>query len=268
MMQSAENTGASGDSAADTSKGDAAVSRWKRVLGVGCSHAVYGDPLALDASIEFKERWKPHYTVHLGDAIDCTAFMGSTVRNGDGGEIEPDMDAGLEYLKALRPNVFLWGNHEDRLHRLADSRNEFVKFSALTLIERLETRLALLKCASIPYSGNSQDYSIGRVRFMHGTVFNENATRDHATAYAPHNGAVVHAHTHRPGAARGRRIDEPMGYCTGTLTRRGALEYAKTRLATLSWGQAILWGEINEATGDFQLWLHEHKIGQPWRLPV
>jgi predicted phosphodiesterase len=237
-------------------------------MAVGCSHACYADKDALAASLDFKKRWKPEITIHLGDAIDCTAFMGSKVNSGDGGEIEPDMESGLEYLKQLRPNVFLWGNHEHRLHRLADSRNEFVKFAALNLIERIDTRLALLKCRSIPYTGNSQSYQLGRVRFMHGTVYSVNATRDHATAFSPFNGALVHAHTHRPGAARGRRIDEPMGYCVGTLTQRGALEYAQTRLATLAWGQAILWGEINESTGDFQLWLHEHKIGQPWRLPV
>lgn len=244
------------------------MSDWKRIMAVGCSHACYADPAALKATLDFKKRWKPDVTIHLGDAIDCTAFMSSHLGNGGGDAIEPDVESGLEYLKQLQPQVFLWGNHEDRLHRLANHKNEFVKFAALNLIERIETRCAVMKCQSIPYSGNSQSYQLGRVRFMHGTVFNENATRDHATAFAPHDGAVVHAHTHRPGAARGRRIDEPMGYCVGTLTQRGALEYAQTRLATLAWGQAILWGEINVKTGDFQLWLHEHKIGQEWKLPV
>jgi predicted phosphodiesterase len=239
-----------------------------RVLAVGCSHAVYADPLAIAATLRFKEAFKPHLTIHLGDAIDCTAFMGSHIASGDGGPIEPDANAGLDYLKQLRPNVFLWGNHEHRLVRLKAHRNEFVRFAAADLCDKIDTRMALLKCQSIPYIGNRQQFNCGRVRFTHGTIYSESATRDYATSYAPHNGAIVHAHTHRPGEATGLRVDEPLGYCVGTLTTQDALEYANTRKATLGWGQAFVWGEICERTGNFQLWLHRHKYGQEWRLPV
>ena len=243
---------------------------WERIMAVGCSHACYADPKAITATLEFKKRWKPKHVIHLGDAFDCTAFMSSHMGQGGGrDEIEPDIDSGLLYLEQLRPNVFLWGNHEHRLIRLTQHRNDIVRFAAANLVERLETRLTLLKAKSIQYLGNDQDFTLGRVRFMHGTVYNENATRDHAGAFAPYKGALVHAHTHRPGMARGRRADNPLGYCVGTLTRRSALEYANTRLATLAWGQAILWGEINTTTGTYQLWLHEHnQEEQEWRLPV
>ena len=37
---------------------------WKRFMAVGCSHGMYADPKAIDGVLKFKERWKPHMTVH------------------------------------------------------------------------------------------------------------------------------------------------------------------------------------------------------------
>ena len=49
--------------------------RWKKVLAVSCSHAKYCDKEALDAVLRFKNDFKPHTTIHLGDFVDLTALM-------------------------------------------------------------------------------------------------------------------------------------------------------------------------------------------------
>ena len=56
--------------------------RWKKLLALGCSHGVYADPSAVASVLNFRDSFKPEITIHLGDAIDCTAFMSSTVRDG------------------------------------------------------------------------------------------------------------------------------------------------------------------------------------------
>ena len=97
---------------------------------------------------------------------------------------------------------------------------------------------------------------------MHGVMYGENATRDHAEAY----GNVVHAHTHRPAQAKGRRSDNPTGFCVGSLVEPRDMDYAKTRRATLAWGRGFVWGEYTDTTSI--LWLHELPENVPWRLPT
>jgi hypothetical protein len=94
-------------------------------------------------------------------------------------------------------------------------------------------------------------------------MYGENATRDHAEAL----GNCVHAHTHRPGIAKGRRSDNPTGYCAGTLASIPAMEYAKTNRSTLSWAGGMVWGEYCDDAS--QLYLHEQPQGvTEWRLPL
>lgn len=243
------------------------MSAFKRIMAVGCSHGKYADPTALDAVLTFRQRFKPHTVIHLGDAIDCTAFMSSHMGAARGDDVQPDVDSGLDFLRELRPNYFLLGNHEDRLERLACSKNELVSFCAVTVLSHIESFCNRNKCQTISYSGNDQCLMTGNVRWMHGTVYSENATRDHAESYATQGGVVVHAHTHRAGQATGRRHDAPIGFSVGTLTRRGALEYAKTRRATLGWSQGFVYGWVSENSSQIYLCQRQNTV-EKWLLPV
>jgi len=239
----------------------------KKILILGCSHAKYADPTALDAVLTFRQRFKPSIVVHLGDAIDCTAFMSSHMGAGRGDDIQPDIDSGIDFLKELRPTHFLFGNHEDRLDRLVEHKNEIVNFAAVTILSHLESFFSRSKCQFQSYSGNEQGIQIGNVRLMHGTIYNESATRDHAEAYAPQGGVVVHAHTHRAGQATGRRYDKPIGFGTGTLTKRGAMEYAKTRRATLGWSQGFVYGWVSDNSSQLYLCQRQNEDAK-WLLPI
>jgi hypothetical protein len=114
----------------------------------------------------------------------------------------------------------------------------------------------------LPYTGIEQGRTIGGYFYTHGTVYGENCCRDMAEMY----GNVVSAHTHRCAVAKGRRSDNPTGYCVGTLTRKGAMEYAKCRRATMAWSQGFVFGEY--CSDQSQLYLHEQPSGlAEWRLP-
>lgn len=240
--------------------------KFKKVFAVGCSHGIYADPTALEAVLKFKREFKPDITIHLGDAIDCTAFMSSHMGAARGDDVEPDVNGGLDFLRELRPQYFIFGNHEDRLDRLATSKNELVSYCAVTVLSHIESFCNRHKCKTIPYTGNDQDLTIGNVRFMHGTVYNVSATRDHAEAFAPFRGAVVHAHTHRAAQDTGRRGDAPIGFCVGTLGRKAAFGYAKTRRATLGWSQAFLYGYISDTSSQLYLCQRQNDK-EPWLLP-
>ena len=234
---------------------------WKRFMAIGCSHGVYADQNAIKGVLSFKEQWKPHTTIHLGDFIDLSAFMSSA--KGEGDEVEPDVKGGLDFLKEYRPNVVLSGNHEDRLWREAMSNDEVHSGYALRLISDIETTCNKLNAKFIPYTGIWQSYKLADYTFTHGTMYGEQVCRDMAETY----GNVIFAHTHKVGLAVGRRLDTPKGICVGTLTRRGALEYSKTRRATLAWSQGMVWGYYNDTI--LIPWLHEqpHNVDE-WILPI
>ena len=237
--------------------------KWKRILAVGCSHGLHADPKALAAVLKFRDSYKPAHVVHLGDFIDTTAFRSGAKGSSDESEpVQPDVDGGLDFLEKLRPTLTLAGNHEARLWRLAKSPNAIIAHCATTVIGEIHDTCKSLKSEFVEYDGVYQGRIIGGYRFMHGVMFGENAIRDHAECF----GNVVHAHTHRAGVAKGRREDNPTGYCVGTLTRRGAMEYASCRRSTLSWSGGFVWGEVTDNAA--VLWLHEQPSNlAEWRLP-
>ena len=241
---------------------------WKKVFAVGCSHGIHADRKALEAVIKFRETFRPDTCIHLGDFCDTAAFRsGAKGSNDESSPIQPDVDGGLDFLEKLRPSLVLCGNHEDRLWRLAASPSAIVAHCAQEVIQQMTKCCHKLKAELVEWNGIYQGRTIGGFRYMHGTFYSENATRDHAEAL----GNVVHAHTHRAAVAKGRRSDSPTGYCVGTLANMPAMEYAKARRATLSWSQGFVWGFYNESKtgGRSVLWLHEQPANQAeWVLPV
>jgi hypothetical protein len=248
------------------------VSKWSRFMALGCSHAKFADPAALKAVIDFKKRWKPDTTVHLGDFIDTAAFRsGARGIDADSAEpVAPDIDTGLNFLNQLRPNVVLLGNHEDRLWTLRNSPNAVIAYASHKAIEHIETSITKLGAWIIPYDGMFQSYIRGDVTFLHGSLYSENAIRDHAESLGP--GKIIHAHTHRAGQAPGRTLKSCMGYCVGTLTRRREMSYAKNRRATLGWSQGLVFGEIREGRSPASaVWLVTgpgEGTDMEWRLPI
>jgi hypothetical protein len=238
---------------------------WKRLMAVGCSHGPFIDQAAKDAVVGFRKNWirpgKGDRVIHLGDFTDLSAFMSKA--KGEGDPIKPDVDQGLSFLEQLKVTDVLAGNHEARIYRELSSKNEIVQLAADILVEKIEGRVRKLRASWLPYRGVWNHLHIGNFKFTHGTMYGENATRDHAEAH----GNVVHAHTHRAGVAKGRRDDNPTGFSVGTLTRQGAMEYADTKKSTLSWSQGFVWGEYCDDL--CVLWLHEQPTtSTEWRLPV
>lgn len=236
---------------------------WKRFMAVGCSHGSLANPKAIEAVLEFKRRYRPQVVVHLGDAIDVAAFRsGAKGSNDEAIRHEPDLEAGLDFLTKLRPDVYLLGNHEARLWSLRNHYNAIVSGLAQSIVNDIEKTCKKLKCKVLPWEYN-QSYKLGDYSLMHGWFFNEMAARDHAETF----GNVIFAHTHRASVAKGRRTDSPTGINAGCLIDIPKADYAKARRATQAWANGFVWGEFCDDRT--VAWLHE----QPqhlttWRLPV
>jgi predicted phosphodiesterase len=238
---------------------------YERFIAISCSHGKYADETAIDAVLKMRERWNPSIVVHLGDWCDTTAFRSGAVGSSDESEpVAPDIDGGLSFLRKYRPTHVLDGNHEDRIPRMLSHRNAIVAYAAQQATDYIDRTFVEIGCRRIPYDGVFQKLVIGDVTFTHGTIYNENSARDMAEIYG---GKVIFGHTHRSQQAEGRTIKESTGYCTGTLTRRGEMDYAKARRATLGWRQGLVYGEIGPK--DSAVWLITRgEFDKEWRLPL
>lgn len=216
----------------------------------------------MDAVIRFRAAFKPDVCIHLGDAFDVTALRSGAKGTPDEGKpLKPDIDGGIRFLRRLRPDVFFWGNHEDRIANLQYHHNAIVQMLAQELNGNIAGVCTELGADVVPYDGIYQGRHYGGVRYMHGCMYSENAVRDHAETF----GNVVFAHTHRAGMAVGRRSDHPRGLCVGTLTNIPCMDYAKCRRSTLGWSQGLVWGYFKG--NQSQLWLHENARTGEWLLP-
>lgn len=246
------------------------VNTWKRFAALGCSHARFLDKEAWNAFMTFREAFKPHFLAHLGDAIDMTGLMGNGIGSGSAGDdLEPDVDTGLVHLRELKPTVFLMGNHEDRAYKLRNSKNPTIGYAAEKICQQIEQTCQKIKCRTIPYTGVFQTYDLADIVFQHGVLFNEMAARDTAE-YLCTNGSrrkAIFVHTHKTAIQSARNLTSAVGYNIGTLSRRGALDYAKGRRATLAWTQAWAWGFYNEKLNQSVVYITQRNHDEIWHQP-
>jgi predicted phosphodiesterase len=243
------------------------VRNWKKFMVVGCSHATHADPVAINAIIKAKKSFKPDRFIHAGDFTDTLAWMGSN-KDSEGEPVNEDISIGLQHLAQLGITDALAGNHEARLWKYVNSSNQVKAYASFQAINALETGIKKIGANFIKYEGVYSTLQLGNGIITHGTIFNENSSRDMAEMYCK-NGVsiVISAHTHRCAYAKGRRDDNPTGVNVGTLTKEMALDYANTRRATLGWSQGFAWGEFCDDR--MVVWLHEHPRNQnEWKLPI
>jgi predicted phosphodiesterase len=233
-----------------------------------CSHAKYCDSLAFETMVRFRDLWKPHYTACLGDFIDMTAFMNG---GAGGGEVEPDIDTGLMHLKEMRVNDVLLGNHEDRVDRMRSGEGTNA-YAAHKAYEEIEKACKKMRARIHPYTGIWQKVMVERSDIMltHGTWYNDLAATHCAEHYC--NGItirkVLFGHTHKVSIQAGKRDTGGVGYNVGTLTARGAMEYAKNRRSTSAWMQGFSFFEFCNELGRSSVNILHRQPEEPWRLPL
>lgn len=243
---------------------------WKRFLAVGCSHGHLADQQLLRGVLKFRDRWKPHKIVHLGDAIDLACLREGAIHTADDAlSPDADLEAGLAFIEQLAPNVWHLGNHEARLVRLMEHPRAIVSGLAARIYQDIEHQAKRLRCELVPY--NFQEG--WRIPFGsdavtgHGYMVNEMAVRDHAEAICTGTQTkVIIAHLHRVTQHEGRRRDHPTGYCVGWLGDPSLAHYAALRRATTSWSRGFAWGEYCD--NETQIWLAKELQNGTIRLPV
>lgn len=239
-------------------------------MAVGCSHGHHADQALLKRVLAFKTRWKPHTTIHLGDAVDLACLRGGAGIDSADSAVDPESDLqdGLAFLHQLEPRLYFLGNHEARLNTLMESPRAIVAALAGRVMGQITDQAKRMRCEVIDYNFQNGWRQLGDCLFGHGYMIGENATRDHAEAVCGPNGTtkVVIAHLHRVTQAEGRNRSHPTGYCVGWLGLREAMGYAAQRRATTSWSRGLAWGEWCDT--ETVVWLAKETHAGDFRLPV
>jgi len=246
------------------------IRKWKRWLAVSCSHGHLANAAACKAAIEMKRRWiRPgDTTMHLGDAVDLAALRAGAMRDPNATDrsasIREDFDAGINFLRELRPTHFFAGNHEDRLYSMQNSPSAIVAHCATSAIAELMTAMKEMKTKVTQYDIENGWVDFGGTLFGHGYMFNEMAVRDHVEMLRR---PVVFGHLHRIDRAAGRCVGAPVGWSIGCLADIGSMHYARRNRSVTRWAHGIAYGEYVDGGQGCTVNVVSPVEGE-WRLPI
>ena len=241
------------------------MSKYETFIAVGDNHGDMVDPVAFDGMIAFLKDFKPKHRIHLGDCFDFRSIRrGVTANDRESHEsLKDDVMAGKEFISALRPTVFHYGNHEDRLDQLmSGSPSGIVRDAAEKQDEEIRSYLRKRGCKTIlPYHADLGIHRIGPITTCHGYTYGRNAIEEHASHYGVPGGAVIMGHIHRIGAINAKKHGGVVGFSGGCMCKKKEMTYAKARLATSQWGLGWTYGIIEG--NEWKVW-QAHRFNDGW----
>ena len=96
-----------------------------------CASDTHGEIIDADYSkyiLKFVEDVKPKKRFHLGDVFDLKPLRAGAHAEDRASSLKDDISAGLRFLRAFKPHVLTWGNHDHRLELMASSMREGLEF--------------------------------------------------------------------------------------------------------------------------------------------
>ena len=243
------------------------MGKFETFVAFGDAHGDMACRESINALEKHIEEFKPQHRICLGDFFDFRAL-----RKGIGNDesdaydnLVSDTTAGYMWLDRLRPTVFLNGNHEHRLYRVAEeAANGLVREYAIQGVKKLEGHLRKMGCKVYPYHYEKGVHTIRKVAFIHGYVASQAAGKHSAEVYSPPGGATVMGHLHRIEAVHAVRHGGAQGYSGGCLADIPRLHYAATRHGTMRWANGWLYGVIGKK--GYKIWQAE-KVEDNWMHP-
>lgn len=234
-----------------------------KVLAFGCVHFPFERKDECDKLVQIARREKPDVIVCLGDLLDTTG-IGKHVPSAE--HLHPmsaetkKASAFLASLRkaATRPKkksprcVWMWGNHEDRIHKACEL-NPFTRDALLATTTGGEYE----KWEVVQYRKDEEGFlQIGKVIFFHGIRCGKTGAETEAFEIAEilggrYNGSlIVSAHTHHPHPPRQIEVrGVPISLHianVGTMADSKALGYT-ARINTKHWKAMPLIIEIDDA---------------------
>jgi hypothetical protein len=203
------------------------------------SHGNMIDPVARDAVLRFRDAFRPDKIIHGGDAFDFVSLRkGASEEEQNEGSLA-DVEAGVKFLKDLRPDTLMWGNHDFRLmDTMQNAAKQNAREWATMLHNRIMDELAVIGCTCHPYDIDDGQYEWADYTFLH----NYNAGKHLAYQMGMQFGNCIGGHAHRFEECHPDRSDRPSAYLCGGLIDIRRAHYARRRTGTFRWQNGWMWG--------------------------
>jgi hypothetical protein len=236
------------------------MERWQYVTD---THGDLICPVARDAVLKFRDKFKPTVRIHGGDMFDFRALRGGASDEERAEGIAADLDAGLKFLRDYSPTHLLLGNHDFRLIEKAERcANGMLQEHCRLLVGKIEEACADIGCKLYPYDVERGVLKYGNYKFVHGYVHNMHSAHKAAACF----GNVIMGHVHGFQRASPERDDNPTGWTCGHLADASRMGYARRRQGFLRWRQGFMYGWRTNA--DRLLINTVEKEGDEWVYPT
>jgi predicted phosphodiesterase len=238
------------------------INNWDKFVFMSDNHGDSEDPSAISAATSFLKEWKPNIRIHGGDNWDFRPLRRKASEEEKRELMRADFDAGMKFMKVLKPTHFCRGNHDERLWDLAKENKGIISEYARSLITEAQTTLTKFGTRMLPYDKRDGILEIGKLRALHGYACGVNAARRHALTY----GSCLAGHAHGIQSSSIEGLDNRVAHIVGCLCLLN-MEYSRATMASLVHRHGFRFGVIHRKSGIYQSWQAE-SINGTWIIPT
>ena len=201
---------------------------------------------------EFLADFDPHIRVHLGDNWDFSAIRAGASDADRASDLEKDWLEGENFLRRFfkggETNVFLRGNHDERIFRLLkDPCSGVTREYARQGCQGIEELMTELKAKMLPYDSRKGVFKLGNLSCLHGYHAGMHAAAQHARVYGECIFGHVHTFDSSPVASLERRVARSIG-----CLARHDMSYCSSQTGKLRWSNGWAYGFLYP-NGQYQL---------------
>ena len=233
-----------------------------------CAADTHGEIIDADYSkyiLKFVEDVKPKKRFHLGDVFDLKPLRAGAHAEDRASSLKDDISAGLRFLRAFKPHVLTWGNHDHRLKVMASSMREGLEFDyARQLKAQIDNEIKAMRCKATTYDveKNWHEFAPGRL-IGHGFA----SSLYVAKVNCVHFGSTITGHVHAFDYHKMDNLAGAESYVSGCGCKI-AQDYNRTHRRRLKHEVGFLYGAANDKTGDWQVWQVKRTKDKKWLNPI
>lgn len=211
-------------------------------------HGDMRDEEAVEKILAFTKDFKPELKIFGGDLFDFRSIRRKATKDEQAESLADDVMMGMEFLKDFKPNIYLRGNHCERLWDMANSEitDGVRRDAAQKGVTDIEDLCKKQGTKMYPYDKRKGVHREGRLIFIHGYCCGIYALRKSLTSYGE-SLCMGHVHTNQQTTVEG--LVPKKGWVSGCLSRID-YEYNRGNLASLAHEHGFLYGLLFD-NGDF-----------------
>ena len=211
-------------------------------------HGDMQDTDAVNKILSFTKEFKPDIKIFGGDLFDFRAIRRKADKAEQAESLADDVMMGQEFLRQFKPQVYLRGNHCERLWDMAEGEiGDGLKRDACRKgVQEIEDLCKKQGTKMYPYDKRKGVHREGKLMFIHGYCSGIYALRKTLTSYGE-SLCMGHVHSNQQTTIEG--LSPRRGWVSGCLCKID-YQYNRGNLASLSHEHGFLYGLLFD-NGDF-----------------